>query len=173
VIEKIISGGQTGVDRGALDAALASGFPCGGWCPAERVAEDGRIPACYPVQELPGAGYRRRTVQNVRDSDATAILCRGQPSGGTRLTALLCVRERKPVLLIDAVWATPARAAQLLLVFVEREGVRILNVAGPRESGWPQARAFSRQTIARFLSGPNGDGGRSRRDGCSSCSELL
>jgi hypothetical protein len=69
VLEKIVSGGQTGVDRGALDAALAANFPCGGWCPGNRRAEDGTIPARYPVSPLLGAGYRQRTRQNVIDSD--------------------------------------------------------------------------------------------------------
>jgi hypothetical protein len=153
VIERIVSGGQTGVDRGALDAALAAAFPCGGWCPAGRGAEDGRIPACYPLRELPGAGYRQRTRQNVRDSDGTAILCPGPPAGGTRLTALFCARERKPVVLIDATRRTPAQAAQLLAAFVERERVGVLNVAGPRLSSWPEGRDYSRQTIGHLLSG--------------------
>src|SRR5271165_7243365 len=74
VLAKIVSGGETGVDRGALDAALALGFPCGGWCPADRSAEDGPIPQRYPLTPLPGIGYRRRTRQNVIDSDGTVIL---------------------------------------------------------------------------------------------------
>jgi hypothetical protein len=73
---KIISGGQTGVDRGALDAALAVKFPCGGWCPADRRAEDGSIPGRYPLTPLPGGGYRERTRQNVIDSDGTATVLR-------------------------------------------------------------------------------------------------
>ena len=76
VLERIISGGQTGVDRGALDAALAAAFPCGGWCPAGRKAEDGVIAARYPLQELTRTGYPDRTLRNVRDSDGTLILHR-------------------------------------------------------------------------------------------------
>src|SRR5210317_1948565 len=80
---RIVSGGQTGVDRGALDAALTLGRVCGGWCPEGRLADDGPIPARYPLQELPGGGYRARTRRNVRDSDATLIVTFGAPTGGT------------------------------------------------------------------------------------------
>src|SRR5450631_3978490 len=100
-LTKIVSGGQTGVDRGALDAALAAGFPCGGWCPADRRAEDGPIPQRYPLTPLPGAGYRQRTQQNLIDSDGTAILFYGTLSGGTKLTRDSCVREKKPFVVLD------------------------------------------------------------------------
>src|SRR5579862_7217711 len=82
LLRKIVTGGQTGVDRGALDAALASQFPCGGWCPADRSAEDGVIPATYPLTPLPGGGLRERTRQNVIDSDGTLIVCDGTLTGG-------------------------------------------------------------------------------------------
>ena len=98
----ILSGGQTGVDRGALDAALEVGVECGGWCPDGRTAEDGRIPDRYPLVELEGAGYAERTRRNVEDSDGTLILCVGAPVGGTALTLELCGVLSKPVCLIDA-----------------------------------------------------------------------
>jgi len=78
-LRRIISGGQTGVDRGVLDAAIAAGFPCGGWCPTGRRAEDGRIPDRYPVAELPDGGYPARTVRNLLESDGTLILYRADP----------------------------------------------------------------------------------------------
>jgi hypothetical protein len=152
MIEKIISGGQTGVDRGALDAALGATFPCGGWCPAGRKAEDGVIPARYPLRELGSAAYPHRTLRNVQDSDATLILYRGALSGGTRLTAELCRREQKPVLLIDAAHSSVAQAAGEVAAFAARESVKVLNVAGPRASGWPQAQAYSQQVVGRFVS---------------------
>src|SRR6516162_4541079 len=86
----VVSGGQTGVDRGALDAALGLGVPCGGWCPDGRRAEDGVIPARYPVTELRGAGYEERTHKNVEDSDGTLIITFGQVSGGTARTLEVC-----------------------------------------------------------------------------------
>jgi hypothetical protein len=85
-LTKIISGGQTGVDRAALDAASAVGFPCGGWCPADRKAEDGPIPERYPMSLLTERGYRLRTLKNVQTSDGTAILFNQTLSGGTKLT---------------------------------------------------------------------------------------
>lgn len=151
MIEKIISGGQSGVDRGALDAALQAAFPCGGWCPAGRRAEDGVIAARYPLQELASAAYPDRTLRNVRDSDGTLVLYSGTLSGGTRLTAELCGREHKPVYVIDAVHTGAALAAEQVAGFVARESIRVLNVAGPRASGWPGACAFSREVVGRLL----------------------
>src|SRR5450631_131844 len=101
-LTKIVSGGQTGVDRGALDAALAAHFPCGGWAPGDRMAEDGAIPDRYPMTVLPKGGYRQRTRLNVVDSDGTAILYYETLKGGTRLTRNLCALEKRPYILIDA-----------------------------------------------------------------------
>jgi Circularly permutated YpsA SLOG family len=98
---KVISGGQTGVDRGALDAALALEVECGGWCPAGRLAEDGRIPKRYPVMELPNSGYAERTARNVADSDGTLIILKGEPIGGTRETVDRCIETGKSFLVID------------------------------------------------------------------------
>src|SRR6266550_6132257 len=100
-ILKIISGGQTGVDRGALDAALAFEVECDGWCPAGRLAEDGTIPKRYPVMELANAGYAERTARNVADSDGTLIISNGEPVGGTRETVDRCIEMRKPHLILD------------------------------------------------------------------------
>src|ERR1700681_4401528 len=140
---KVVSGGQTGVDRGALDAALAAQFPCGGWCPADRAAEDGLIPAQYPLTPLARGGYRERTRQNVLDSDGTAILFHGVLGGGTLLTLELCKREGKPHVVIDASKTSASEAADEIARFVEEHEIRVLNVAGPRTSGWKEGHAFT------------------------------
>jgi hypothetical protein len=149
---KIVSGGQTGVDRGALDAALAAGFPCGGWAPGDRMAEDGVIPDRYPLVVLPKAGYRQRTRQNVIDSDGTAILFFETLKGGTRLTRNLCALEKKPYILIDARQVTgPALAAAAIVKFVEEHGIQTLNVAGPRLSGWLGGHEYSMAVMGQMI----------------------
>jgi hypothetical protein len=117
---KIISGGQTGVDRGALDAALALQVDCGGWCPAERLAEDGTIPQRYPVMELANAGYAERTARNVADSDGTLVISNGEPIGGTRETIDRCMEMQKPYLLINSERLSLEEAAALAVQFVRR-----------------------------------------------------
>ena len=148
---KIISGGQTGVDRAALDAALSLGVPTGGWCPEGRLDECGIIPPHYPLQELPGGGYMERTARNVSDADGTAIFHPGSLQGGTKATADFCTEKRKPCLAIDATAVSPAEAAEQLREFVQTNRVEVLNVAGPRSSQWPQGYAFTIETLRRFL----------------------
>jgi hypothetical protein len=148
---EILSGGQTGVDRGALDAALELGRRCGGWCPEGRMAEDGVIPDRYPLRELKGGGYAGRTRRNVEDSDGTLILCVGAPSGGTALTLQSCHELAKPVCVVDAAIATAGEASVRARTFVETHAIRRLNVAGPRASHWPDAHAYAREVVRRLL----------------------
>lgn len=149
----IISGGQTGVDRGALDAALAIGNPCGGWCPDGRMAEDGVIPDIYPLQILEGSGYRKRTKKNVMDSDATVIIYFDYiyPKGGTELTLLECVKVNKPYLLIDGKELSIELAAKRIFEFVQKNSVTHLNVAGPKGSSLPIAHSYTQSVIALTL----------------------
>jgi hypothetical protein len=101
VIGKIISGGQTGVDRGALDVALDLGIPCGGWCPKGRRSEDGKVPERYPLKETAATDYRVRTEKNVRESDATDVLTWGAPTGGTGYTVKVARQFGKQCKIVD------------------------------------------------------------------------
>jgi putative molybdenum carrier protein len=121
---KIVSGGQTGVDRAALDAALKLNVDCGGWCPEGRKAEDGIIPPRYPLIELAGAGYKKRTLQNVIDSDGTVIIYFDTLSGGTEKTLLFCLQQNKPYLLIDATELSPTRSAERIHKFVTTNNIK-------------------------------------------------
>jgi hypothetical protein len=166
-LTKIVSGGQTGVDRGALDAALVAGFPCGGWCPAGRLAEDGEIPERYALMELqeddtpePGIRtarqvaqqYRARTLKNVQDSDGTVILFSATLSGGMLLTRNLCVREKRPFVVLDSKKLAALRAADAIVRFVDEHEIQVLNIAGPRLSGWPEGYRFALQVVGAVIS---------------------
>ena len=149
MVKRIVSGGQTGVDRAALDVALALGIPCGGWCPKGRRAEDGRLPARYPLKETPSPEYPERTEWNVRDSDGTLILNRGRLSGGTAQTAAIVARWGRPGLLVDVDRSLePARVR----AWIAAHRVAVLNVAGPRESKRPGIYAASVRWLRRVLS---------------------
>jgi hypothetical protein len=147
-LRKIVSGGQTGADRAALDVALEVGIAVGGWCPRGRRALDGPLPARYPLTETPSADYAQRTEWNVRDSDATLILHRGPLSGGTLFTAEMAAKHGRPLLRVDLdVPVEPEAVASWL----NQQGVIVLNLAGPREENAPgiylQAKAFLRRLL--------------------------
>jgi Circularly permutated YpsA SLOG family len=156
-LEKIVSGGQTGVDRGALDACLEAHFPCGGWCPGDRSAEDGTIPESYPLTPLPGGGFRQRTRQNVLDSDGTLILfdgslTAGELTGGSQLTREVAQQYGKPLLLINAARMTTSEATDTIVAWLrEQAQLKILNVAGPRASGWPGGYDYTQRVVRKLL----------------------
>ena len=136
-ITKIISGGQTGADRAALEWAIAHNIPHGGWCPKGRLAEDGRIDSKYGLKETPKPEYIQRTEWNVRDSDATVIFSiKPILSGGSLATKDLAVAHQKPCLHLTAAQSTTENTENLRK-FLKEHNVRILNVAGPRSSGEP------------------------------------
>jgi len=145
---KIVSGGQTGVDRGALDAAIALGIPHGGWCPRGRLAEDGPIPDRYTLVETSSSDYALRTEKNVLDSDATLILCLGRPTGGTELTRQFARQHQKPCLVLDL--DQPPEPEEVRH-WLQTHHVGVLNVAGPRESQNRGIAARACQFLVRLL----------------------
>ena len=152
---KIVSGGQTGVDRAALDVALELGLPCGGWCPKGRRAEDGAIPERYPLQETSSVAYPRRTEKNVRGSDGTLILTRGRPDRGTALTRRLAERHKKPCLVLDLEKDPDPGAVR---TWAAAQAVQVLNVAGPRESAKPGIQEQATRFLRAALEGVGGTG---------------
>ena len=151
VLQKIISGGQTGADRAALDFAIAHGIPHGGWYPCGRQAEDGIIPQRYQLRETPSPDYAQRTEWNVRDSDATVIFSVATAlSGGSQQTAEFARQHRKPWLHLS-LERDAAAAASKLMSFLRQHQVRTLNVAGPRLSQEPEVGVFTTQTLAELL----------------------
>lgn len=147
----VVSGGQTGVDRGALDAAIALGIAVDGWCPQERLAEDGPIPEKYPLQELEGGGYPERTLKNVVESDGTVIIYFDELSGGTKLTYDCCIAESKSRILINGAKKDMGNAVAMLNRFVSSNGIKVLNVAGPRDSKDSRGYEYSYNVIHKFL----------------------
>ena len=145
---KLISGGQSGVDRAALDVALELGIPCGGWCPQGRRAEDGVIASKYPLEQTPLVQYQQRTEWNARDSDGTLILTIGKPEGGTLLTMDFARKHKRPCLVVDL--ALPVEA-QAVKDWILSHQIEILNVAGPRASkqsdGYDRAVVFLREVL--------------------------
>lgn len=134
MLEKVVSGGQTGVDRAALDVAMRLGIACGGWCPKGRLAADGPLSAAYPLVETPTNLYAERTRWNVRDSDGTLILGYGELTGGTELTRVFALQEQRPHLVVDL--RAEARVEEAA-AWVRAHAIRVLNVAGPRRSTVP------------------------------------
>ncbi len=146
---KIISGGQTGVDRAALDIALELHLPCGGWCPAGRSAEDGTIPDRYPLRETPSDDPALRTESNVRDTDGTLILTLTSPTGGTAFAIQCSESHQKPYLIINPGDQDSLESVQQ---WIRQYRIGALNIAGPRESESPgiyrQAKCFLQLLLA-------------------------
>lgn len=136
----IVSGGQTGADRAALDWAIDHRIEHGGWCPAGRLAEDGSIPDRYQLRETQSPAYPERTLLNVEQSDATLIVSPSPPSGGTLLTVQHAQEVGKPILVVTR--ENEEESPDLLRIFIRQHEVSILNVAGPRASGCPEVKAM-------------------------------
>ena len=148
---KIMSGGQTGVDRAALEWALANGVPHGGWCPKGRKAEDGIIPVQFRLKETGSENYSMRTRRNVQDSGGTVIFSKGlELSGGTEETVEFAKKIGKPLLQLVSSLEVKAAAAQLN-AFLKEHGIVVLNVAGPRFSEEPDTGKFAEAVLSRAL----------------------
>lgn len=145
---KIISGGQTGVDRAALDAAISCGLPYGGAIPKGRLTEAGPLDRNYDqMTELPSASYPTRTAQNVADAAATLIITTGSPDRGTALTIALAGRYGRPCLTIDMDLIPDTQAVECVCAWLSRTAPDVLNVAGPRESRFPGIYARTRRIL--------------------------
>lgn len=146
----LVSGGQSGADRAALDWAIERGLRHGGWCPRGRKTEDGILPECYLLQETPSASYLQRTEWNVRDSDATLIFTlTDRLDGGSKRTAAFADGSNKPWLHVR-----PGVHPKYVTRFLLRHGVRILNVAGKRESSAPGIGDLVRQVLSQAVQTP-------------------
>ncbi|MCU0560095.1 MAG: putative molybdenum carrier protein [Desulfobacterales bacterium] len=137
MIVKLISGGQTGVDRAALDAAIRLGVPHGGWVPKGRLAEDGPLPQTYAVQETASAVYAERTEKNVVEADGTLIISRGKLCGGSAYTREMAVKHHRPWLHVDLDRTAAFRSAMTIRDWIAAHRIGVLNVAGPRASKDP------------------------------------
>src|SRR5262249_46904730 len=152
MLSKIVSGGQTGADRAALDWAIKRGIPHGGWCPKDRKAEDGTIDRRYNLVETPSEDYSQRTEWNVRDSDGTAVFSiRRELRGGSLLTVEIAERRNKPVIHLSLDEQT--NHAQELRSFIEEFGISVLNVAGPRASAEPGVYQFVGRVLDQAFGG--------------------
>lgn len=151
-VDKIISGGQSGADRAGLDFAIEKGIPCGGFCPKGRIAEDGPIDARYPLEETSSKDYLVRTKKNVETSDGTVIFTLGPLGRGSKRTLQFCHQLSKPTLWIDGVDNFEANEDELgrkLAQWLSEYNIRVLNIAGSRESKTPGIYNFTRNVLKK------------------------
>ena len=148
MLTKIISGGQTGVDRAALDVALKLEIPCGGFCPAGRRAEDGPISDRYPLIETTESRYDARTSANVQLADGTLIISPAPLSGGTKLTRTLAQNAGKPLLIVHP---NSLFVAELIDQWLKDHRIGTVNIAGPRESTSPGIYDWTYQFLLSYF----------------------
>lgn len=153
LVSKIVSGGQTGVDRAALDVAIDLQIPHGGWCPFGRRSESGIIPMVYELTETESSDYVVRTEKNVLDSNGTLILHFGRLAGGTKLTAVYAKRHERPFMTVDLKGHVAGITIPAFQDWLSQNRIHTLNVAGPRESSFPDigslAYRFLRQALVK------------------------
>jgi hypothetical protein len=149
MIAKIVSGGETGVDRAGLDFAIKNGIAHGGFCPKGRLCErGGRIPDKYNLTETSSSDFRMNTAQNVQHSDGTLIISRGHPTGGTKLTAKNCISRKKQKFIIDA---NRKVKVDEFVQWVRDNKIVTLNIAGPRDSKQPNIGKDVKKILAELL----------------------
>ena len=158
IFSRIISGGQTGVNRAALDVAIEFGIPCGGWCPRGRMAEDGPIDPKYPLRETKSQEYQFRTEANVIEAEGTLILTMGKLPEGAAYAAKAALRHRKPHLIIDL---NKKIKPDAILKWAAAHKIRVVNIAGPKESRKPGIYEKTRQFLHTVLAG----GGKEEKQG--------
>jgi hypothetical protein len=151
MITKIISGGQTGADRAALDVAIELGIPHGGWIPKGRKTEAGRLPVKYQLQELPTDSYPERTEQNVIDSDGTLIISHGLLTGGSAFTRKMAEKHGKPWIHIDANRVSVEAATEIIRAWLNGNDIEVLNVAGPRASKDPKIYSVTKEILKAVM----------------------
>lgn len=160
-LSTIVSGGQTGVDRAALDAAIGVGTEIGGWCPQGRRSEDGQIPLLYGLKETASRNYTVRTEWNIRDSDGTLIIAMKTLTGGTRLTWQLTKKHQKPCYVVHlresadaelfSSQNSPTDHCSAVVEWIRENRIRVLNVAGPRASSHPEIHSEAEQIVTAIL----------------------
>lgn len=151
MISKIISGGQTGADIAALDAAIELNIPHGGWIPKGRKTESGPLPEKYQLLEMSTGSYTKRTEQNVIDSDGTAIFSHGRLSGGSLKTYNYAKKHNKPCLHLDMTKLSVNEAAKEMLPWIEENNIQVLNIAGPRGSKDPEIYTVVKEVLTIAL----------------------
>lgn len=151
MIRKIVSGGQTGADQAALDAAVELGISHGGWVPKGRLIENGPLPEKYQLQELPTSSYPARPEQNVVDSDGTLILSHGELTGGSARTRQLAEKHGRPCLHVDLGCTEPFLAVKAVNYWINRHKIEVLNVAGSRASKDPEIYRAVKKVLKSVL----------------------
>lgn len=150
---QIISGGQTGVDRAALDFALENKIDCYGWCPKGRMAEDGPIPLSYPLKETNESRYRERTIKNVEESQGLLVFVDDKPDKGTILAIDQAEKQNIPTYIIHLTMNVEDQETGILNLF-ENSDISVINIVGPRESNSPgiynKTKAFLEELFFRL-----------------------
>ena len=154
MVTKIISGGQTGADRAALDFAIKQNIPCGGWVPKGRKTEDGTLPEKYKLQEMPTGEYAKRTEQNILDSDGTLIVSHEYLTGGSALTEFLAEKHKKPCVHIDLNKLNQKEAAFIIGKWLQTNKIEVLNVAGPRAGKDPKIYQATLELLEAVFKNP-------------------